>query len=218
MGVHAVTEISLYWSVKHFLFKKISSSLHNVFSLSVHSLFKEMFSWPRSGSQGCLKGQENIFLPSASLFSFRPPSIQGDVFYDQEMVNRPQWITTSEADTDSRLSVPGWSRVLNGPSLTMEVNIYPKKCQYPGSETVWYKNVRQMDFYSPLIPQEDSKLNPWWTQPTRSCSRQGWALQLQTQCAWAWARSHAKVEGFSGGDNDSTGAASDRVYVQCDAM
>ena len=152
MGVHAVTEISLYWSVKHFLFKKISSSLHNVFSLFVLSLFKETFSWPRSGSQGCLTGQENIFLPSASLFSFRPPSIQGDVFYDQEMVNRPQWITTSEADTDSRLSVPGWSRVLNGPSLTMEVNIYPKKCQYPGSETVWYKNVRQMDFYSPLIP------------------------------------------------------------------
>ncbi len=103
---------------------------------------------------GVLTGQENIFLPSASpsLFSFRPPSIQGDVFYDQEMVNRPQWITTSEADTDSRLSVPGWSWVLNGPSLTMEVNIYPKKCQYPGSETVWYKKVRQMDFYSPLIP------------------------------------------------------------------
>ena len=81
---------------------------------------------------------ENIFLPSASLFSFRQPSIQGDVFYDQEMVNRPQW-----------------------------------------------------------FPQEDSKLNPWWTQPTRSCSRQGWALQLQTQCAWAWARGHGKVEGFS---------------------
>ena len=198
MGVHAVTEISLYWSVKHFLFKKISSSLHNVFSLFVLSLFKETFSWPRSGSQGCLKGQENIFLPSASLFlfpstvyskrcfpdqerllgvltghgniflpssspslfSFRPPSIQGDVFYDQEMVNRPQWITTSEADTDSRLSVPGWSRVLNGPSLTMEVNIYPKKCQYPGSETVWYKNVRQMDFYSPLIPSGGLNAEP----------------------------------------------------------
>ena len=162
MGVHAVTEISLYWSVKHFLFKKISSSLHNVFSLFVLSLFKETFSWPRSGSQGCLTGQENIFLPSAcpSLFSFRPPSIQGDVFYDQEMVNRPQWITTSEADTDSRLSVPGWSRVLNGPSLTMEVNIYPKKCQYPGSETVWYKNVRQMDFYSPLIPSGGLKAEP----------------------------------------------------------
>ena len=197
MGVHAVTEISLYWSVKHFLFKKISSSLHNVFSLFVLSLFKEMFSWPRSGSQGCLTGQENIFLPSASLFlfpstvyskrcfpdqdlalrgvwrvkkisfylqqvffSFRPQSIQGDVFYDQEMVNRPQWITTSEADTDSRLSVPGWSRVLNGPSLTMEVNIYPKKCQYPGSETVWYKNVRQMDFYSPLIPSGGLKAEP----------------------------------------------------------
>ena len=95
---------------------------------------------------GVLTGQENIFLPSASLFSFRPLSIQGDVFYDQEMVNRPQWITTSEADTDSRLSIPGWSWVLNGPSLTMEVNIYPKKCQYPGSETVWYKNVRKMDF------------------------------------------------------------------------
>ena len=73
-------------------------------------------------------------------------------------------------------------------------------------------------FIHPWFPQEDSMLNPWWTQPTRSCSRQGWALQLQTQCAWAWARSHAKVEGFSGGDNDSTGAASDRVYVQCDAM
>ena len=162
MGVHAVTEISLYWSVKHFLFKKISSSLHNVFSLFVLSLFKETFSWPRSGSQGCLTGQENIFLPSASpsLFSFRPPSIQGDVFYDQEMVNRPQWITTSEADTDSRLSVPGWSRVLNGPSLTTEVNIYPKKCQYPGSETVWYKNVRQMDFYSPLIPSGGLKAEP----------------------------------------------------------
>ena len=162
MGVHAVTEISLYWSVKHFLFKKISSSLHNVLSLFVLSQFKETFSWPRSGSQGCLTGQENIFLPSASpsLFSFRPPSIQGDVFYDQEMVNRPQWITTSEADTDSRLSVPGWSRVLNGPSLTMEVNIYPKKCQYPGSETVWYKNVRQMDFYSPLIPSGGLKAEP----------------------------------------------------------
>ena len=160
MGVHAVTEISLYWSVKHFLFKKISSSLHNVFSLFVLSLFKETFSWPRSGSQGCLTGQENIFLPSASLFSFRPPSIQGDVFYDQEMVNRPQWITTSEADTDSRLSVPGWSRVLSGPSLTMEVNIYPKKCQYPGSETVWYKNVRQMDFYSPLIPSGGLNAEP----------------------------------------------------------
>ena len=160
MGVHAVTEISLYWSVKHFLFKKISSSLHNVFSLFVLSLFKETFSWPRSGSQGCLTGQENIFFPSASLFSFRPPSIQGDVFYDQEMVNRPQWITTSEADTESRLSVPGWSRVLNGPSLTMEVNIYPKKCQYPGSETVWYKNVRQMDFYSPLIPSGGLKAEP----------------------------------------------------------
>ena len=162
MGVHAVTEISLYWSVKHFLFKKISSSLHNVFSLFVLSLFKETFSWPRSGSQGCLTGQENIFLPSASpsLFSFRPPSIQGDVFYDQEMVNRPQWITTSEADTDSRLSVPGWSRVLNGPSLTMEVNIYPKKYQYPGSETVWYKNVWQMDFYSPLIPSGGLNAEP----------------------------------------------------------
>ena len=155
MGVHAVTEISLYWSVKHFLFKKISSSLHNVFSLFVLSLFKETFSWPRSGSQGCLTGQENIFLPSAS-----PPSIQGDVFYDQEMVNRPQWITTSEADTDSRLSVPGWSRVLNGPSLTMEVNIYPKKYQYPGSETVWYKNVWQMDFYSPLIPSGGLNAEP----------------------------------------------------------
>ena len=160
MGVHAVTEISLYWSVKHFLFKKISSSLHNVFSLFVLSLFKETFSWPRSGSQGCLTGQENILLPSASLFSFRPPSIQGDVFYDQEMVNRPQWITTSEADTDSRLSVPGWSRVLNGPSLTMEVNIYPKKYQYPGSETVWYKNVWQMDFYSPLIPSGGLNAEP----------------------------------------------------------
>ena len=111
---------------------------------------------------GVRTGQENIFLPSASpsLFSFRPPSIQGDVFYDQEMVNRPQWITTSEADTDSRLSVPGWSWVLNGPSLTMEVNIYPKKCQYPGSETVWYKNVRQMDFYSPLIPPGGFKAEP----------------------------------------------------------
>ena len=70
------------------------------------------------------------------------------------------WITTSEADTDSRLSVPGWSRVLNGPSLTMEVNTYPKKCQYPGSETVWYKNVRQMDFYSPLIPSGGLKAEP----------------------------------------------------------
>ena len=160
MGAHAVTEISLYWSVKHFLFKKISSSLHNVFSLFVLSLFKETFSWPRSGSQGCLTGQENIFLPSECLFSFRPPSIQGDVFYDQEMVNRPQWITTSEADTDSRLSVPGWSRVLNGQSLTMEVNIYPKKYQYPGSETVWYKNVWQMDFYSPLIPSGGLNAEP----------------------------------------------------------
>ena len=109
---------------------------------------------------GVLTGQENIFLPSASLFSFRPPSIQEDVFYDQEMVNRPQWITTSEADTDSRLSVPGWSRVLNGPSLTMEVNIYPKKYQYPGSETVWYKNVWQMDFYSPLIPSGGLNAEP----------------------------------------------------------
>ena len=111
---------------------------------------------------GVRTGQENMFLPSASpsLFSFRPPSIQGDVFYDQEMVNRPQWITTSEADTDSRLSVPGWSRVLNGPSLTMEVNIYPKKYQYPGSETVWYKNVWQMDFYSPLIPSGGLNAEP----------------------------------------------------------
>ena len=218
MGVHAVTEISLYWSVKHFLFKKISSSLHNVFSLFVLSLFKETFSWPRSGSQGCLTGQENIFLPSASLFSFRPPSIQGDVFYDQEMVNRPQWITTSEADTDSRLSVPGWSRVLNGPSLTMEVNIYPKNVNIQALRLSDIKTSGKWTFIHPWFPQEDSRLNPWWTQPTRSCSRQGWALQLQTQCAWAWARSHAKVEGFSGGDNDSTGAASDRVYVQCDAM
>ena len=40
---------------------------------------------------GVLTGHGNIFLPSSSpsLFSFRPPSIQGDVFYDQEMVNRP---------------------------------------------------------------------------------------------------------------------------------
>jgi len=29
---------------------------------------------------GVLTGQENIFLPSASLFSFRPQSIQRDVF------------------------------------------------------------------------------------------------------------------------------------------
>ena len=160
MGVHAVTEISLYWSVKHFLFKKISSSLHNVFSLFVLSLFKETFSWPRSGSQGCLTGQENIFLPSASLFLFPSSVYSRRCFPDHEMVNRPQWITTSEADTDSRLSVPGWSRVLNGPSLTMEVNIYPKKYQYPGFETVWYKNVWQMDFYSPLIPSGGLKAEP----------------------------------------------------------
>ena len=44
---------------------------------------------PGSTLLSALSGQ-NIFLPSASLFSFRPPSIQGDVFYDQEMVNRPQ--------------------------------------------------------------------------------------------------------------------------------
>ena len=149
MGVHAVTEISLYWSVKHFLFKKISSSLHNVFSLFVLSLFKETFSWPRSGSQGCLTGQENIFLPSASLFLFPSTVYSKRCFPDQDL-----------ADTDSRLSVPGWSRVLNGPSLTMEVNIYPKKYQYPGSETVWYKNVWQMDFYSPLIPSGGLNAEP----------------------------------------------------------
>ena len=75
--------------------KKISFTFSKSFSLSVHSLFKEMFSWPRSGSQGCLTGQENIFLPSASLFSFRPPSIQGDVFYPRNgkstTVNNCQW-------------------------------------------------------------------------------------------------------------------------------
>ena len=46
---------------------------------------------------GVLTGQENIFLPSASpsLFSFRPPSIQGDVFYPRNgkstTVNNCQW-------------------------------------------------------------------------------------------------------------------------------
>ena len=128
MGVHAVTEISLYWSVKHFLFKKISSSLHNVFSLFVLSLFKETFSWPRSGSQGCLTGQENIFYLQQVFFSFRPQSIQRDVFLTKI------WLSG--------------------------VNIYPKQCQYPGSETVWYKNVRQMDFYSPLIPSGGLKAEP----------------------------------------------------------
>jgi hypothetical protein len=140
--------------------KKISFYLQQVFfSFRPQSIQRDVF-LTKIWLSGVFDGSRKYLLPSASLFSFRPPSIQGDVFYDQEMVNRPQWITTSEADTDSRLSVPGWSRVLNGPSLTMEVNIYPKKCQYPGSETVWYKNVRQMDFYSPLIPSGGLKAEP----------------------------------------------------------
>ena len=46
---------------------------------------------------GVRTGQENMFLPSASpsLFSFRPPSIQGDVFYPRNgkstTVNNCQW-------------------------------------------------------------------------------------------------------------------------------
>ena len=140
--------------------KKISFYLQQVFfSFRPQSIQRDVF-LTKIWLSGVFDGSRKYLLPSASLFSFRPPSIQGDVFYDQEMVNRPQWITTSEADTDSRLSVPGWSRVLNGPSLTMEVNIYPKKCQYPGSETVWYKNVRQMDFYSPLIPSGGLNAEP----------------------------------------------------------
>ena len=140
--------------------KKISFYLQQVFfSFRPQSIQRDVF-LTKIWLSGVFDGSRKYLLPSASLFSFRPPSIQGDVFYDQEMVNRPQWITTSEADTDSRLSVPGWSRVLNGPSLTMEVNIYPKKYQYPGSETVWYKNVRQMDFYSPLIPSGGLKAEP----------------------------------------------------------
>ena len=140
--------------------KKISFYLQQVFfSFRPQSIQRDVF-LTKIWLSGVFDGSRKYLLPSASLFSFRPPSIQGDVFYDQEMVNRPQWITTSEADTDSRLSVPGWSRVLNGPSLTMEVNIYPKKYQYPGSETVWYKNVWQMDFYSPLIPSGGLNAEP----------------------------------------------------------
>ena len=119
-----------------------------------------MFSWPRLALRGEDGSRKYVNLQQVQVFSPFVHRLFKEMFSIQEMVNRPQWITASEADTDSRLSVPGWSWVLNGPSLTMEVNIYPNKCQYPGSETVWYKNVRQMDFYSPLIPPGGFKAEP----------------------------------------------------------
>ena len=68
-----------------------------------------------------------------------------------------------------------------------------------------------MDFYSPLIPPGGFKAEPNGERSLRGVVR-GKAGHCKGSCK------SGRFFSADGGDNDSTGAASDRVYVQCDAM
>ena len=79
-----------------------------------------------------------------------------------------------------------------------------------------------MDFYSPLIPPGGFKAEPNGERSLREElfeARLGIATS-NSMCLSLGKGSWKSGRFFSadGGDNDSTGAASDRVYVQCDAM
>ena len=76
-----------------------------------------------------------------------------------------------------------------------------------------------MDFYSPLIPSGGLKAEPMVNAAYEELfeARLGIATS-NSICLSLGKESCQSGRFFSGGDNDSTGAASDRVYVQCDAM
>ena len=78
-----------------------------------------------------------------------------------------------------------------------------------------------MDFYSSLIPPGGLKAEPNGERSLRGVVR-GKAghcnFKLNVLEPGQGVMQKWKVFSADGGDNDSTGAASDRVYVQCDAM
>ncbi len=78
-----------------------------------------------------------------------------------------------------------------------------------------------MDFYSPLIPPGGFKAEPNGERSLRGVVR-GKAghcnFKLNVLEPGQWVMQKRKVFSAGGGDNDYTGAASDRVYLQCDAM
>ena len=78
-----------------------------------------------------------------------------------------------------------------------------------------------MDFYSPLIPPGGFKAEPNGERSLRGVVR-GKAghcnFKLNVLEPGKGSCKSGRFFSADGGDNDSTGAASDRVYVQCDAM
>ena len=165
-----------------------------LFSSSVYS--KRRFPDQDLALRGVWRVKKISFYLQQVFFSFRPQSIQRDVFLTKIWLSgvfdgsRKYLFTFSKSFLFSSTVYSRrcflWPR--NGKSTT--VNNYQwsrhrlqtertrlkqsfewpiphhggkylsKKYQYPGSETVWYKNVWQMDFYSPLIPSGGLKAEP----------------------------------------------------------
>ena len=165
-----------------------------LFSSSVYS--KRRFPDQDLALRGVWRVKKISFYLQQVFFSFRPQSIQRDVFLTKIWLSgvfegsRKYLFTFSKSFLFSSTVYSRrcflWPR--NGKSTT--VNNYQwsrhrlqtertrlkqsfewpiphhggkylsKKYQYPGSETVWYKNVWQMDFYSPLIPSGGLNAEP----------------------------------------------------------
>ena len=75
-----------------------------------------------------------------------------------------------------------------------------------------------MDFYSPLIPSGGLKAEPMVHAAYEELFEARLGIATSNSMCLSLGKESCKSGRFSGGDNDSTGASSDRVYVQCDAM
>ena len=78
-----------------------------------------------------------------------------------------------------------------------------------------------MDFYSPLIPSGVLKAEPMVNAAYEELVESRLGIATSNLMCLSLGKGSCKSGRFfsaDGGDNDSTGAACDRVYVQCDAM
>ena len=129
-----------------------------------------------------MTGQENIFFPFNKSVLFCSQSFKRDVFNDQDWQNSTwlkqvswRWRPPEKGEPTiccyhhiifvlQNLLGQTCRAVAEVSKFNMEAAnmstlvLHPrgkylsKNCQYPGSETVWHENARQMDFYSPLPP------------------------------------------------------------------
>ena len=75
-----------------------------------------------------------------------------------------------------------------------------------------------MDFYSPLIPSGGLKAEPMVNAAYEELFEARLVIATSNSMCLSLGKESCKSGRFFWWDNDSTGAASDRVYVQCDAM